>query len=326
VLHEAAQTHPHLVTPFGLAVSPGVGFVIVSKGFGSFETYDASGDEVALAIKVAGPAQTESNSAPSAVVANPTGGFVAPGSSLPSPFLFATLEGTISGQFADRNGDIAETTLLAVDNSKQGAFYTGLAILTPNCCEPFLAAANFHENFIDTYTSFFAPLVIPWAFLDRNLPTGYAPYNIQVVGSQVFVTYALQNGAKNASVPGPGNGIVDIYELDGSFVKRFVSHGPLNAPWGVAKASPEFGPFSNDILIANYGDGAINAFNPITGAFVGQIKNAAGGAIVNPGLRGIVFGVSSTGDPNTLYFTSGVAGQTSLFGAISFTAAKTAAE
>jgi uncharacterized protein (TIGR03118 family) len=138
-----------------------------------------------------------------------------------------------------------------------------------------------------------------------------------VVGSEVFVTYALQNAAKNAAVAGRGNGIVDIYELDGSFVKRFVSHAQLNAPWGVAKASAEFGPFSNDILIANLGDGTINAFNPITGAFAGQIKNAAGTVIVNPGLRGIVFGTSGTGDPNTLYFTSGVPGRPSFFGAIS---------
>ena len=143
------------------------------------------------------------------------------------------------------------------------------------------------------------------------------PFNLQVIGGEVFVTYAPQNAAKNAPVVGPGNGIVDIYQLDGSFVRRFVSHGQLNAPWGVAKASAKFGPFSNDILIANFGDGTINAFNPITGAYVGTIKNTAGTAIVNPGLRGIVFGGSGTGDPNTLYFTAH-----GLFGAISAIAAK----
>jgi uncharacterized protein (TIGR03118 family) len=226
------------------------------------------------------------------------------------------LDGTISGEYADRNGNILETTLLAVDNSKQGAVYTGLAILTPSCCAPLLAVANFRDNSVETYTGLFDPLGIPGAFLDTNLPAGYAPFNIQVVGSQVFVTYAQQNAAKNAPVAGVGKGIVDIYELDGSFVKRFVSHGALNAPWGVTKASAEFGIFSNDILIANFGDGTINAFDPNTGDLMGQLKNAAGNAIVNPGLYGILFAAPGAGSPNTLYFTSGVAGETSLFGSI----------
>ena len=324
VLHDAERTQRSLSVPWGLAVSPGAGFVVVNNGSGTFITYDASGDTVSLAALVAGPPQLESNPGPSAVTANRTGGFFTQHGKglLPSPFLFATLDGTISGQYADTNGDILETTVLGVDNSAQGAVYTGLAVLTPTCCAPFLAVANFKDAFIETYTDSFQPLGIPGAFIDKNLPAGYAPFNVQVVGSQIFVTYALQNAAKNAPVVGPGNGIVDIYELDGTFVKRFVSHAQLNAPWGVAKASAEFGAFSNDILIANFGDGTINAFNPITGAFAGQIKNAAGSAIANPGLRGIVFGVSGTGDPNTLYFTSGVPGQPSLFGAISATTAK----
>lgn len=322
VLHDAERTQRSLSAPWGLAISPVEGFGIVNNGTGIFATYDAAGDEQAIIARVAGPPQLEANPGPSAIVYNPTGTFTPRDSGLPSPFLFATLDGTISGQYADTNGDILETTLLVVDHSAQGAVYTGLAVLTPNCCAPFLAVANFKDAFIETYTGFFDPLGIPSAFIDKNLPAGYAPFNVQVVGSQVFVTYALQNAAKNAPVAGPGNGIVDIYELDGSFVKRFVSHAQLNAPWGVAKASAEFGPFSNDILIANFGDGTINAFNPLTGAFAGQIKNATGNAIVNPGLRGIAFGGSGVGDPNTLYFTSGLTGRPSLFGAISATTAK----
>jgi uncharacterized protein (TIGR03118 family) len=315
--HTAARTQRSLVTPWGLAASPGEGFGIVNNGTGTFTTYDAAGDELPIIARVAGPPQLEANPGPSAIVYNPTGTFIPRDSGLPSPFLFATVDGTISGQYADSNGDILETTLLAVDQSTHGAVYTGLAILTPNCCAPFLAVANFKGAFIETYTDFFAPLGIPGAFTDKNLPAGYAPFNLQVIGGEVFVTYAPQNAAKTGPAMGAGNGIVDIYELDGSFVRRFISHGRLNAPWGVAKASAKFGPFSNDILIANFGDGTINAFNPITGAFVGQIKNAKGSAIVNPGLRGIVFGAFGTGDPNTLYFTSN-----GLFGAISATAAK----
>ncbi|MGA2047011.1 MAG: TIGR03118 family protein, partial [Terracidiphilus sp.] len=293
--------------------------VIVNSGSGTFETYDAFGNTVSLAARVAGPPQLESNPGPSAIAPNTTGSFFTwhGKGAVPSPFLFATLDGTISGQFADSNGDILESTLLAVDNSAQGAVYTGMAIFTPNCCAPFLAVANFKDAFIETYTGHFEPLGIPGAFIDENLPQGYAPYNLQVVGSQVFVTYALQNAAKDGPVLGAGNGIVDIYELDGSFVKRFVSHAQLNAPWGVAKASADFGPFSNDILIANFGDGEINAFNPVTGSFAGEIKNVEGRAIVNPGIRGIVFGASGAGSPNTLYFTAGEPGRPSFFGAIS---------
>jgi uncharacterized protein (TIGR03118 family) len=320
-LHTAAHFQRSLVTPWGIAVSP-AGFGIVNNGIGSFATYDATGDQLSLAVRVAGPPQLAANPGPSAIVYNPTGTFIPRDSGLPSPFLFATVDGTISGQYADTNGNILETTLLAVDQSTHGAVYTGLAILTPNCCAPFLAVANFKGAFVETYTDFFAPLGIPGAFIDKNLPAGYAPFKLQVIGGEVFVTYALQNAARNGPVAGPGNGIVDIYELDGSFVRRFVSNGQLNAPWGIAKASAQFGPFSNDILIANFGDGTINAFNPITGAFVGKIKNAAGSAIVNPGLRGIVFGGSGSGDPNTLYFTSGASVGPSLFGAITAIAAK----
>jgi uncharacterized protein (TIGR03118 family) len=312
---EAARTQPSL-TPWGLAISPGEGFVIVNNSAGAFATYDDSGLELSLAALVAGPPQVKTNPGPSAVVANSTATFVAPGSGLPSPFLFATSDGTISGEYADSRGDILQTTLLAVDNSAQGAVYTGLAILTPDCCAPILAAANFDSSFVETYTGLFEPLGIPGAFTDANLPAGYAPFNIQVVGSQVFVTYAEQNPTRNAPVAGPGKGFVDIYGLDGSFIRRFASQGALNAPWGVTQASGEFGAYSNDILIGNFGDGAINAFNPATGNLLGQLTNPAGTAIINPGLHGIVFGASGAGDPNTLYFTSGIPGETSLFGSI----------
>ncbi len=126
-----------------------------------------------------------------------------------------------------------------------------------------------------------------------------------------------QNAAKNGTSLGPGLVLVDIYGLDGGFINRFGSHGLLNAPWGIAKASPAFGTFSNDILIGNFGDGTISAFNPTTGVFAGKLSDATGKAIVIPGLRGIVFGASGIGDPNTLYFTAGENGQHSLFGSIS---------
>jgi hypothetical protein len=131
----------------------------------------------------------------------------------------------------------------------------------------------------------------------------------------LFITYAVQDATKQDPVFGAGNGLVDIFDLDGTFVKRFATGGTLNAPWGITQASANFGPFSNDILIGNIGDGAINAFDPHTGNFLGQIKDGNGATILNLNLHGVAFRSDSFGDPNTLYFTSGIGGF-GLFGTI----------
>jgi uncharacterized protein (TIGR03118 family) len=236
---------------------------------------------------------------------------------LASPFLFATQDGTVSGEYADAAGDILATTILAIDNSGRGAVYTGLAVLSPSCCAPFLAVADFHGGFVDTFTGTFDPLSAPGAFTDPNLPAGYAPYNLNVVGDQVFVTYALQNTAKTAPASGDGNGLVDIYDLAGTFVRRFASNGALNAPWGVVKASANFGVFAGDILVGNAGDGIINVFNPATGAFIDKLRDGNGNTIVNLDLHGMAFGDGIAGDPNTLYIAAGLSGADSgVFGAI----------
>ncbi len=121
------------------------------------------------------------------------------------------------------------------------------------------------------------------------------------------MTYAMQDHAKHDPVNAAGNGIVDIFGLEGNFVKRFASNGTLNSPWGVTQASAGFGQFSDDILIGNFGDGTINAFDPTSGTFLGQLKDQAGATITNVSLWGLVFGVGGTEDSNTLYFTAGLA-------------------
>jgi hypothetical protein len=177
--------------------------------------------------------------------------------------------------------------------------------------------ANFHSGLIEAYTQSFDRLAPPGSFTDSGLPAGYAPFNIQPVGSFVFVTYAVQDAAKHDPVNAAGNGIVDIFNLEGDFVGRFAQNGPLNSPWGVVRASANFGQFSNDILIGNFGDGTINAFDPATGNFLGQLKDQTGATIVNGSLWGLVFGAGGTGDASTLYFTAGLADEGhGLFGAI----------
>jgi len=137
---------------------------------------------------------------------------------------------------------------------------------------------DFHGGFIETFLPAFVPVALPGSFSDPNLPSGYAPFGIQVVGRQVFVTYALPDALKHDPVVGAGNGIVNIFDMDGNFVKRFATGGALNAPRGIAQASTNFGPFSNDILIGNVGDGTISAFDPASGRFVGPLLDGNGNA------------------------------------------------
>lgn len=306
-----------LLRPWGLAASPNQPFRVADYGKGQFKSYDSSGVQQDPRGIIAATAGSTLPASPTGVAANTTGLFQPSDSPLPSPFLFATRQGTISAEYADSRGAIKTTTILVIDHSSQGAEYTGLAMLAPDCCGPYLAAADFHRGFIETFTSFFAPLGIPGAFIDPSLPSGYAPWNVVVVNNQVFVTYALQDSAQHDPVVGAGNGIVDVYNLDGSFSKRFASNGSLNVPSGIVQAGATFGAFSNDILIGNLGDGLINAFDPNTGQFLGSLKDGNGNPIANADLHSMVFGDGAVGSANTLYVTAGMAGGTNgLFAAV----------
>ncbi len=160
-------------------------------------------------------------------------------------------------------------------------------------------------------------MVLPGAFTDPDLPPGFAPFGIQVIGRQVFVTYALQDALKHDPVVGAGNGIVNIFDMDGNFVKRFAMGEGLNAPWGIAQASANFGSFSNDILIGNVGDGTISAFDPASGRFIGTLLDGDGIAIAAVGINALAFRADGFGDPDTLYFTSQVnSAENGIFGAI----------
>ena len=138
-----------------------------------------------------------------------------------------------------------------------------------------------------------------------------------MIGAQVFVSYALQDAAKRDPIFGVGNGVVSIFDMDGNFMKRFATGGALNAPWGITQASANFGPFSNDILIGNVGDGNINAFDPTTGQLVGVLVDGNGTDLAEVGLHGLAFRADGFGDPNTLYFTSQLnSADNGVFGAI----------
>ena len=317
VAGKAVHTDPGLVNPWGMAFAPGQPFFIADNNRGSAKVFDPSGTAtLPLAIVIPVPSGSVSPSRPSAVVFNAIAqDFLVRGT--PAQFLFTTEDGTVS-TWSAMNGNTPTTAILAVDDSGSGALYKGLAILTPACCREYMALADFRRGFINTYDVSFTLLGTLGGFKDPGLPAGYAPFNIQQIGAEVFVTYAIQDATARNPLVGAGNGIVDVFDGEGNFLRRFASNGPLNAPWGVVQAGGNFGGFSNDILIGNFGDGVINAFDPATGNFLGHITDSSGSAIVNPGLWALVYRNDGAGSSNALYFTAGSSGEDhGLFGTIS---------
>ena len=292
-----------LNNPWGIAFLPGQSFLIAEHDAGRVDSYDATGI-VGSGLSIPLPAGSAATiSAPTGIVADPQARF----SIGPARFQFfvATEEGTIVG-FNIVNGQYQDARIV-VDHSST-AVYTGLTLLEPNCCAPVLAAANFHEGQIELFG--LSRTAYPGAFQDPNLPAGYSPYNIQAIGNFVFVTYAKKNETGRAPLVGAGLGIVSIFDLEGNFVRRFLSDGgPLNVPWGVTLTSANFGPFPGKILIGNTGgDGTILVFDPADASSLGPLTDSEGFVIINPGVHGLVFRgdrvSDGIGDPDTLYYSA----------------------
>ena len=310
----ANNTDPKLVNPWGISFVPGQAFWIADNKSGYSTIYDATGVSQ-FSVLIPAPAGDTSASTPTGTVINQTSGFKVNG--FPSQFLFDTEDGTISGWYNSGNA------VILADRSSTGAVYTGLAMVT-NTTGSFLLATNFKSGQIDVFDSNFNLASLAGSFTDPTLPAGYSPFGIQPIGTQVFITYALQNAAKTGATSGAGSGYVSVFDDNGNFVNRFASAGTLNAPWGVVQASSGFGTFSNDMLIGNFGDGTVNAFDS-KGNYLGQLEDQTGAVISNGALWGMVFGAGGTGDPNTLYFTAGFAdGGHGLFGTLAATTEATA--
>ena len=208
-----------------------------------------------------------------------------------------------------------------MDNSAggTGAVYKGLALGNNTTNSNLLFATNFRAGTIDVFDKTFKPVDLgPNAFTDATLPAGFAPFGIRNIGGKLFVTYAQQNDAKHDDVAGPGNGFIDVFDTSGNLLQHFASGGTLNSPWGLALAPSNFGTLSNALLVGNFGDGLINAFNPTTGAFLGQLQGVNGNTVHIDGLWGLDFGNgASAGPTNTLFFTAGInAERNGLFGSL----------
>lgn len=295
----ATHTDPQLSNPWGISFIPGQAFWVANNNGGTSTLYDAQGNKQGLVVGIPVASVNPCNpGCPTGTVANTLSGYFGNGS-----FLFDTEDGIIASWTGQANA------VVAVDNSPSGAVYKGLALLN-NSGGIFLLAANFNSGKIDVFDRNFNATHLTGTFTDPNLPAGYAPHGIHIINNVIFVAYAQQDAAKHDPTIGAGLGIVDEFDTQGNFTHTFASGGMLNAPWGVVSAPTTFGAFANDILIGNFGDGTMNAFDS-HGNFVGQVKDSAGHVITNPGLWDLVFGQGGTGDPNTLYFTAGGANQTS---------------
>jgi uncharacterized protein (TIGR03118 family) len=292
----AANTDPNLVNPWGITAGGTGPLAVADNKKGVATSYDGAGSPQPTVIAIPAPGGG-GTATPTGVVSNGTAGFVVPGG--PSRLLFDTQDGTIAGW------NSGPSATLVVDNSALGAVYTGLAVAN-NGVNPVLFAANFHDGVVEEYDSHFSFI---GSFTDPNLPFGFAPYNLQAIGGKLYVTFARQDAARRDAVAGLGDGFVDVFSTAGVLLQQLVSGAPLNAPWGLALAPGTFGQFSGDLLVANHGDGTIDAFDPATGVFLGPLVDGSNAPVTVDGLRGLSFGNGGVAGPaSTLYFTAGPGG------------------
>ena len=307
---------PNLINPWGVSFGPKGPFWVSDNGTGVTTIYDGAGMPAGPELVTVAALPGEDHSSPTGQVFNPGSGFdlIKGDPTSASTFIFATEDGTISGW----NNKVDPTSsVIKVDKSADGAVYKGLAIGS-NHDGTFLFAANFNSGMVDVFDQNFNQVS---SFTDKHLPQGYAPFNVQVLDGHLFVTFALQDTAKHDDVAGAGNGFVDEFDLKGHLIQRVASHGPLDSPWGLAIAPSSFGALAGDLLVGNFGDGTINAFDLKNDHFEGKLLDANGAPITIGDLWALVPGTGGVNsDPNKIYFTAGVKDEAQgLFGSLTAT-------
>jgi uncharacterized protein (TIGR03118 family) len=326
----APTTDRNLVNPWGIVFAPTGPFWISDNNAGVSTLYDGNGNPFPvgspLVVMIPPPTGGSGSGTPTGIVFNGTADFVVSNGTASSQgvFLFATEDGTISGWAP--SVDVTHA-LLAVDNSAPGgvdgfalgAVYKGLANGN-NGSGNFIYATNFRDGVVEMYdgkfgfvSSFTDPTITP----DAANP-GFAPFGIRNINGKLYVTFAMQNAERHDDVKGPGSGFIDVFDLDGSFLERFATGGALNSPWGLALAPDNFGKFSRDLLVGNFGDGHITGFKFEGHSFHGQLRGRKGDPIAIDGLWGLTFGNGFVaGDTNQLFFTAGIQDEShGLFGKI----------
>ena len=312
----ALHTDADLVNAWGLAFNPSGFAWVANAGTGTSTLYDGDGVQQTPTVQM--PSGTGGVEHPAGIVYNGSSSafMVTSGSSSgAAAFLFATLE----GQIAAWSPHVSATQAInAVDDSASGATYTGLA-LAQDASGPLIYAADFAHGHVTVFNAQFAPVTTTGGFTDPTLPAGYAPFGIQAIGTQVYVSYAQPGTGGQHETLGAGLGLVDVFDTQGNLKAHLVpAGGALNAPWGMALAPANFGKFSNMLLVGNFGDGTIHAFDLTTGAPQGAITNDDGSTITIDGLWALQFGTGLNSQPaNTLFYTAGPASEThGLYGRI----------
>ena len=284
----AEHTDPNLVNPWGVSFSATSPFWVSNNGSNTSTLYNSTGTPLPLVVTVSG---------------GPTGQVFTGGAFKSDLFVFATQSGTISG-WRGALGTTAETLY----TGESGSSYFGIAY-AKLASGGRLYAANFGSGKVDVLDAMGAP-ILPGAFFDSTLPAGYSPFNIQNLGGAIYVAYALK-GSDGDEVHAAGAGFVDKFDLDGNLLGRVGSNGTLNAPWGLAIAPSGFGSLGGALLVGNFGNGTIQAYDPTSDKFIGTLRNSFGGTLSIDGLWALTFGNGgSGGKADTLYFTAGIDGET----------------
>lgn len=289
----------NLVNPWGLVSNATGPWWVSDNGTGLSTLYDAGGNPLGLVVSVPQWDNTPGGN-PTGIVFNSTTDFQINGN--PTHFLFATEDGTIQGWSS------GTSTVIAVNNFP-GSVYKGLALASAGGAN-YLYAANFRAARVDVFDATFMPHSFgPNAFQDHKIPNGFAPFNVANIGGNLVVTYAKQDDQKHDDVRGPGNGFVDIYDTQGNLLRRLRHTIFMNSPWAVVQAPSDFGFFSNDLLVGNFGSGAILGFNGHM-EFAGLLFDTAILPLRIESMWGLAFGNGHTSGPtNTLYFTAGTFGE-----------------
>jgi uncharacterized protein (TIGR03118 family) len=287
----AAVTDANLLNAWGIAINPTAEvFWVSSNHGGTTPVYDATGAIKPLDPKVP-PLTGTDPGAPTGQIFNAGTNFMA------DKFIVDTEDGQILGW--------PGTLDFVKRASKANASYKGLAVVGAAATQ-MLVATDFHNGTVDMYGPTYAAVTKAGAFVDATIPTGFAPFNVMPIGAVVYVTYAKQDAAKADDEHAPGNGYVSEFTADGIYTKTLISQGVLNSPWAVALAPASFGALANTLLVGNFGDGAIHAFDPSSGALVGQLTTATGNPLIILGLWDLKVGPAGTTDlSNTLFFTAG---------------------
>jgi uncharacterized protein (TIGR03118 family) len=295
----ARLTDPNLVNAWGLSQGPTTPVWVSDNGTDVTTLYTGAGQGmtpavVPLVVSIPG-------GAPTGQAFNPTTSFVLPDGQ-PALFVFAGEHGNVSAW----NPQLTALTSAVHVASVPGGVLKGLALVQRGHQGPEILVADFAHRRIAAFDGGFQPVKLPrGAFTDHRIPRGYGPFNVAVLGSRVFVTYALIDPKTGDDVKGPGHGFVDVYTTGGRLLDRFARRGVLNSPWGLAVAPAHFGAFSGDVLVGNFGDGKIHAFDPRTGHLRGVLRDGHGRPISIDGLWALLPGNGTTAGTDDVWFSAG---------------------